>query len=196
MANVLPVLTSARVRLRSYQDGDADALFAMQSDPVVMRYWSYPAWTERRQAVEKLESIRAQQRDEDTFVWAIADPKNDAYIGGVTLFHLDRTHLRCELGYALAPSHQGRGLAEESVRMALSFAFDTIGLERIEADIDPRNLPSRKLVERVGFRLEGTMRARWRVNGEVCDTSFYGLLRSDFVAADLCSASTTGTPVV
>jgi len=45
-----PTLESARLRLRHYRDDDVDALYTLQSDPQVMRYWSYPAWTERRQA--------------------------------------------------------------------------------------------------------------------------------------------------
>lgn len=176
-------LESPRLRLRHYRDDDVDALFALQSDLGVMRYWSYPAWTERRQAEERLVDIHRQLREDDVYIWVIADRASDRMIGNTALFSLDRGQARGEIGYSLMTDWQGRGLAQEAVRLALAFAFDELGMERIEADIDPRNAPSRRLVERLGFVCEGLLRERWRVNGEICDAAFYGLLRREFVAA-------------
>jgi RimJ/RimL family protein N-acetyltransferase len=62
----------------------------------------------------------------------------------------------------------------------LAHAFDTLRLRRIEADIDPRNSASCKLVERLGFVREGLLRERWDVAGELCDAALYGLLASDW----------------
>jgi RimJ/RimL family protein N-acetyltransferase len=179
----LPTLESPRLRLRRYRDDDVDALYALQSDLRVMRYWSYPAWTERRQAEDRLALIYRQMREEDLYIWAIADRDSDRMIGNTALFALNREQKHAEIGYSLMPDCQGRGLAQEAVRLVLGFAFDELGLERIEADIDPRNAPSCRLVERLGFVREGLLRERWRVNGEICDAAFYGLLRREFVAA-------------
>ena len=74
----------------------------------------------------------------------------------------------------------GLRLAIEAVRCALDFGFGTIGLERIEADVDPRNLASCRLAERVGFQREGLLRDRWRVGGEFADSILYGLLRGEY----------------
>lgn len=178
----LPVLESKRLRLREFRDDDVDALFAIYSDPRVMRYWSFEAWTERRQAEEKLAMIAKQVRESDVYPWAMADIQDDRLIGGVTLFAIDRTHRRGEIGYNLHPDRQGQGLAQEAVRLALGHAFANVGLERIEADIDPRNDASCRFVEKLGFVREGMLRRRWRVAGEVCDTALYGLLREDYVA--------------
>ena len=71
-------------------------------------------------------------------------------------------------------------MASAALRLVLHHAFDTLRLERVEADTDPRNAPSRRMLERFGFVLEGTLRKRWHVNDEWCDTAFYGLLREDF----------------
>jgi RimJ/RimL family protein N-acetyltransferase len=177
----LPIIDSARLRLRPYRDDDLDALYALQSDPGVMRYWSYPAWTEHRQAEERLALIYRQMREEDVYIWVIADRDSDRMIGNSALFALNREQKHAEIGYSLMPAYQGRGLAQEAVRGVLAFAFDVLGLERIEADIDPRNTPSCRLVERLGFQREGFLRERWRVNGEICDAAFYGLLRREFV---------------
>jgi RimJ/RimL family protein N-acetyltransferase len=68
---------------------------------------------------------------------------------------------RAEIGYSLDPKFQGQGLASEALRLALAHAFDTLRYRRVEADVDPRNVPSCRLLERLGFRLEGLLRARW-----------------------------------
>jgi [ribosomal protein S5]-alanine N-acetyltransferase len=176
-----PLLESARLRLRPPVAGDVDALYALHSDPRVMRYWSFPAWTERAQAERKLASIQQQLAETDLYAWAIADRESDELIGMLSLFALRRDHGRAEIGYSLGPRWQGRGLATEALQAALRFAFSELALERIEADVDPRNERSCKLVERLGFVREGLLRARWRVNGEVCDTALYGLLRSELL---------------
>ena len=178
----VPRLESGRVCLRALQPGDADALFALHSDARVMRYWSYPAWTERRQAVEHLARAERERSLLETWPWAVTLRGDDTLVGTCTLFGIQREHLRGVIGYALSPALWGRGLAGEMVELALVHAFDALGLERIEADIDPRNLASCRLVERAGFRREGYLRERWRVGGGLQDTALYGLLRREFVA--------------
>ena len=177
-----PELSSARLRLRDVRDSDATALFAIHSDPQVMRYWSYPAWTTLTQAEQKVADIQRQRREQDIFVWAIADPDSDLLIGTGTVFALDVAQGRAEIGYSLHRDWQGRGLASEALRRILSWLFEEQQLRRIEADADPRNAASCRLLEKLGFQREGLLRERWHVNGELCDTAFYGLLRRDFIA--------------
>ncbi len=180
-AYLVPVLETSRIRLRPYRDADVEAMFALYSDPKVMRYWSFPAWTERSQAEQYLARAWAAMEAGEIFPWAIADRASDELIGALTFFSLHREQRRLEVGYSLSSARQGQGLAAEALRCAIGFGFDTVGLVRIEADIDPRNDASAKLLERLGFVREGLLRKRWRVNGEVCDTAFYGLLPEDFV---------------
>ena len=175
-----PELSSPRLRLREVRDGDAAALFAIHGDARVMRYWSYPAWTELAQAEQKISDILRQRREEDILIWAIADATSDLLIGSSAVFYLNLEQGRAEIGYSLHPDWQGHGLASEALQLVLGYAFNNLGLRRIEADIDPRNLPSCRLVERLGFVREGLLRERWHVNGEICDSAIYGLLRQDF----------------
>ena len=175
-----PELSSPRLRLREVRDDDAAALFAIHSDARVMRYWSYPAWTELAQAEQKIADIQRQRRELDMLVWAIADADTDLLIGSSAIFYMDLTQARAEIGYSLHPDWQGRGLASEALQLVLGYVFNELGLRRVEADIDPRNLPSCRLVERFGFVREGLLRERWHVNDEICDSAIYGLLRQDF----------------
>jgi RimJ/RimL family protein N-acetyltransferase len=178
--DVLPLIDGPRVRLRSLRGSDAPALFALHGDPTVMRYWSTTAWLSIDDAYEHLRHAASVQAD-GAYPWAIASTDSDELIGSVSLFNISQTHRRGELGYSLASTHWGQGLAGEAIRLALAYVFDVLELERVEADTDPRNLGSRRLLERLGFVLEGTMRRRWFVADEWCDTSWYGLLHEEFV---------------
>ncbi|HEX7029766.1 MAG TPA: GNAT family N-acetyltransferase, partial [Gammaproteobacteria bacterium] len=151
-----PVLQSPRLRLRGLRDDDAGALLALYGDPEVMRYWSTAPWSGIEQAYAHLQRVR-RDMEAGVLPWALADRASDALIGTVTLFRLDRDHRRAEIGYALASAHWGKGFAGEALRLALHYAFDTLRLERIEADTDPRNTPSRRMLEQLGFVLEGTL---------------------------------------
>ena len=177
----LPTLESPRLRLRPYRQDDARAIYALYSDPVVTRYWSFPAWTRREQASDYL-AARMALETPAVYAWALAERECDRLIGTTTLFSLSGPHKRAEIGYSLLPARQGQGLATEALRTVLEHAFGPLGLERIEADVDPRNEPSWRLLEKLGFRREGLLRNRWRVDGEVCDSFLYGLLREDYVA--------------
>lgn len=188
----VPVIETSRLRLRPYRADDDEAMFALYSDPRVMRYWSFPSWVEVAQARGYLEKARAGMDSGEIFPWAIADRASDRLIGALTLHSLHVEQLRAEVGYSLSPDYQGRGLAAEALRCGLAHAFDVLGLVRVEADIDPRNVASWRLLEKIGFVREGLLRQRWRVNGEVCDSAFYGLLADEFIREDAAAGNGAG----
>lgn len=176
-----PVIETARLRLRPYRPGDARDIFAVYSDPEITRYWSFPAWTELAQAHAYL-GQRLAMEPPSVVAWAVAERDSDRLVGTTTFFALNGPQCRAEVGYSLARAHHGHGLAAEMLRGAIAHGFDAYGLERIEADVDPRNTRSWQLLEKLGFKREGLARNRWRVGGEVADSYLYGLLRPEFVA--------------
>ena len=180
----LPTLEGPRIRLRGFREDDLQDFYAVHSDPAVNRYWSFPAWTEVSQARDYFASAIGGRDAGRMLCWAIAERDGDRLIGSTTLFAINREQGRAEVGYALRASHWGRGYAQEALRMVLGHAFDTLGLRRIEADIDPRNASSCKLVERMGFAREGLLRGRWCVAGEVSDSALYGLLAFEWRATE------------
>lgn len=180
-----PLLQGQRVRLRGFARNDRPFLFSLFSDPRVIRYWSHPAWTETAQAQRYLNSIARGWRDGSLQQWAIADVQTDQAIGSLTFYDIVPAHARAAVGYALHPDHWGRGLASEAVDLALRHAFDTLGWMRIEADTDPDNAASIRLLERFGFRREGIARERYRLDlgtlGQIQDSLLLGLLKHEFV---------------
>jgi ribosomal-protein-alanine N-acetyltransferase len=87
------------------------------------------------------------------------------------------------VGYSLASAEWGNGYMQEALTALLDYGFSELDLNRVEADVDPRNAASGRSLERLGFRREGLLRERWIVGGEVSDTALYGLLRKDWEAA-------------
>jgi RimJ/RimL family protein N-acetyltransferase len=179
--SAVPLLQTPRLRLRTITRSDIDAIYRLHADPRAMRYWSFPAWTDPQQALDWFEQRRHYAEREESWPWGLSLIDADELIGIVTLFAVNRMQRRAEVGYQLHPSCWGRGYAQEALRAALAYGFDALELNRVEADIDPRNQASCRLVERVGFRREGYLRERWHVNGEITDTALYGLLAREFV---------------
>ena len=176
----LPTLESPRLRLRQLQVADIDDLFAIFSDEKTMRYWSHGPFKERAEAEAYLRNINAGRINGTHFQWGIALRDSDKIIGTTTLFSLNPKHQRAEIGYALASTSWRSGYGREALTSVLAHAFDSLGCMRIEADIDPRNEASCRLVEKLGFRLEGRLRERWHVEGEIQDSALYGLLAREF----------------
>jgi [ribosomal protein S5]-alanine N-acetyltransferase len=173
-------LRTTRLLLRPLVDADAPALFAIFSDPAVMRYWSSPPWTLLSQAQEYVaRDVEAMARGEFLRLGVIRRD-NEMLIGTCSLFNIVEQCRRVEVGYGLAREAWGRGFMNEALRALLEYAFTTLDVNRIEADIDPRNAASAKTLERLGFRREGYLRERWIVNGEISDSALYGLLRSEW----------------
>ncbi|HJU64760.1 MAG TPA: GNAT family protein [Gemmatimonadaceae bacterium] len=176
----LPTIRTPRLALRWLTADDVPALFAIFSDPEVTRYWSSPALRDRAEADVLLAQIHRHFRYRTLFQWGIARQSDDLVIGTCTLAHLDATHRRAEVGFALGRAHWRQGYVGETLVAALRFAFEELGLNRIEADVDPRNERSIRSLERLGFRREGYQRQRYIVNGEVQDSVLFGLLREEW----------------
>jgi ribosomal-protein-alanine N-acetyltransferase len=177
------VLKTERLLLRWLDEGDTDAHFAVFSDPEVTRYWSGAPWTERAQAVKAIADTLASYADGSGLRFGIVLAASGELIGNATLHHFFEQNRRCEMGYALGSRHWGQGYASEALRALIGYGFRELDLNRIEADVDPRNVGSMRVLEKLGFRKEGYMPERWIVDGEKADTVFYGLLRRYWAGA-------------
>ncbi|HKZ01739.1 MAG TPA: GNAT family N-acetyltransferase [Pyrinomonadaceae bacterium] len=178
--NHLPIIRASRVYLRPVVAEDADALFTIFSDPLVMRYWGTPALADRNAAMELVREIHDGFERRTMLKWGLALSDSDALIGTTILFNLNVDNGRAEIGYCLGRAHWGKGYMHEALQAQLKYSFEILDLRRLEADVDPRNAPSIRTLERLGFQREGYLRERWHVNGEIQDTLFYGLLRRDW----------------
>lgn len=175
----LPLATE-RLVLRPPRPDDAAALFAIHADPEVMRYWATPPWTDPRMAEERIAGDLERIAEGTALRLHLEPAGGGPILGAVTLFAFVEPSARAETGYILAREAWGRGYAQEAMGALLDYGFTALGLRRIEADIDPRNSASARLLERLGFTREGCLRERWQVGDEVSDTALYGLLAREW----------------
>ena len=173
-------LGTDRLILRVMDEGDIDALFAMCSQPEVMRYTPRPAMKARAEAEQMIARVMAGFADGTTFQLGIVRKEDRLLIGHCLLFNFHQESRRAEIGYAMNQRFWGQGFMNEALRAFIGHAFDALGLNRLEADIDPRNVASARSLARLGFTREGLLRSRWIVAGEVSDTGMYGLLQGDW----------------
>lgn len=174
-----PQLTTARLRLRPFDDADAPALVAMHSSAHVLRYWDSPPWREPGRAERFLAACRAMA-DEGTGARVAVDRiDDDAFLGWCSLTRWDAQHRSASLGYCFDEPAWGHGYATEAAGALLAWAFATLDLNRVQAQTDTRNAASARVLEKLGFRREGTLREDCVVDGVVSDSWVYGLLRRD-----------------
>lgn len=176
----LPTIETERLRLRHLEEADTDSLFEIFSNEEAMQFWSWVPYNDRAQAAKLLAEIHESFRQRSLFQWGIALKADDKVIGTTTLFRLDEQSRRAEIGYILNRRFWGKGFINEALRALVSFAFEKLNLNRIEADIEPRNTASVKTIERLGFQREGYLRERWIVGCSLQDSLFYGLIKSDW----------------
>ncbi len=182
-ATQLPTLDAGPFALRMIRPEDAEDLFAIFGDSEVMRYWSTPALEDLQAARDLAHEVLEGFDSRSLFQWGLVRPEDDRVIGTGTLCNLDVQNRRAELGYALARSEWGRGVMSRVLPVLLRFGFETLDLHRIEADVDPRNPASIRLLERLGFKKEGYRRESYILNGEIQDAVNYGLLKREFEPA-------------
>ena len=177
-------LDTPRLHLRPLAAADAAALYRMHADPQVMRYWSTPPWAGIEQAEAMIDTDReALPAGRHLRLALTLRGADDVLVGTGSLFSFHEPSRRAEIGYVLAREVWGRGLMHEALTALVGFAFETLNLNRLEADVDPRNAASAKSLARLGFVQEGLLRERWIVGDEVSDTALFGLLRSAWAAA-------------
>ena len=169
-----------RLLLRPLRISDADALHAVFSDLKVTRYWSTPPWESVERARSMIDrDVKAMAAGEYLRL-GLERTDDTLLIGMCTLFAISEPCRRAEIGYAMASHAWGNAYMDEALRALLNYGFSELRLNRVEADIDPRNQASARSLERLGFKKEGHLRERWFVGDEVSDTALYGLLNRDW----------------
>lgn len=104
---------------------------------------------------------------------------DDEPIGHAWLFRIDRSAGRAELGYWIAPEHQGEGYGTEAAERVVEYAFEDLGCNRVIARVYEGNEASARILEGLGFRQEGTLREHGFAGGEYLDCDVYGLLAGE-----------------
>ena len=147
----MPILETTRLLLRPVTSADLDGFAAMNADPDVMRYIGEGKPQTREQTHLCIYTILEHWEQHGFGLYTIVDKVTRAYIGFCGLQYLDNTS-EIEIGYRLAQQFWGTGLATEAAKASLRQGFDEFGLNRIVAVVQPGNLASQRVVEKIGLR--------------------------------------------
>ncbi len=177
-------LGSPRLVLRRFAMVDTAAFAAYRADPLVARYQDWYQDWERSSLTEAATFIRRQRRQVPGVPgrWsqiALALRESDALIGDCSVF-VDVDAQQATVGITLARAFQGQGYASEALTALFDHLFRDADLHRITAEVDPRNRPSWRLLERLGMRREGhRIQSTW-FKGEWTDDYLYALLQEEW----------------
>jgi RimJ/RimL family protein N-acetyltransferase len=178
-------LTTARLTLRPYVAGDLGHLRDLMSREDVVRYLPWPPM-DLEQARAKLQQRLAQTRigdGQDALVPAAVETATGRVVGEFMLRVPNTANGQGEVGWSIHPDFQGRGYATEGARAMLRVGFEDLGLHRIHAGADARNVASLRVMERLGMRREAHFVQSELVKGEWVDEVIYAFLEPEWRAS-------------
>ncbi|MEP6655716.1 MAG: GNAT family protein [Betaproteobacteria bacterium] len=175
-----PQIECPRLLLRLVVQADLPALLEVNNKDEVTRFLPYATWNSINDAEAWYQRMSDQQASGTALQFVIEDRRTRTPIGTCLLFRLEETSARAEVGYVLTRSHWGMGYMREALGALIDCAFGRMSLRRIEAEVDPRNAASGRLLLHLGFVKEGLLRQRWVAKGEAKDVEIYGLLRHEW----------------
>ena len=171
------------VLLRPFQLEDAQEMFAAVQESLTdlkpWMSWAYDDYS-LNDAREFIRITRARWQERTLFAFAITDAKSGLVLGGCSLSHIHPVYYLCNLGYWVRSSRRGQGLAGRATLLAARYAFEKVGLARVEIVIAPQNEASLRVAQKVGAHYEGVLRNRMVVGQAVYDAVMYSLIPQDF----------------
>lgn len=174
-------LTSARLVLRRFRPADAADFAAYRDDPAVARYQSWDTPYSLAEAEDFVRSMAAAHPDTPGawFQFALAR-RTDGVLVGDCAAGQQGDQLQAEIGFTIAPPHQGNGYATEAVGLLLGYLFGDRGKHRVIASCDARNAASAAVLRRSGFRQEGHLLSSTWAKGEWTDDLIFAILASEW----------------
>jgi RimJ/RimL family protein N-acetyltransferase len=142
-----------RLLVRPFREDDFEDLFALYSDPVVMRFLGGVRSAE--QTREKLASMIDHERRHGFSIWALVGKPDGRFVGRCGFWYMHDPD-EAELAYTLAQCAWGRGLATEAAEAAVRVAFQRFGLPSLVAFAEADNVASRRVMVKLGMQLVGT----------------------------------------
>jgi RimJ/RimL family protein N-acetyltransferase len=178
----LPVLTGSRITLRELRVSDAPSLLAMLTTEEVSRFISPPPTT--IEGFERFITWANRQREAGTYVcFAIVPHGMDTAVGLFQIRELEPGWGTAEWGFALGSAFWGTGMFTEGAQMVLEFAFETIGVHRLEARAAVLNGRGNGALRKVGAVREGILRRSFLRDGQYLDQALWAILAEDWRAA-------------
>jgi RimJ/RimL family protein N-acetyltransferase len=171
------------VLLRPFRLEDAEEIHAAVRESLTdlkpWMSWAYDGYS-FTDAREFIRITRARWQEGTLYAFAITDITRGVVLGGCSLSHIHPVYHLCNLGYWVRSSRHGEGIAGRATLLAARYAFEKLGLIRVEIVIAPGNRASLRVAEKVGAHHDGVLRNRMVVGREIFDAHMYSLVPQDF----------------
>jgi RimJ/RimL family protein N-acetyltransferase len=177
-------IETERLLLRPFVAEDIDAVFSMQSRPDVARYlyWDARDEEEVRDALEKKVAGTAIRSEGDAVFLAAVLMSTGELVGDMVVHLLSQEHSTAEIGFIVHPDHHGHGYATEAARPLLKLAFEDVQVHRVIGRVEPRNVASARVLEKLGMRQEAHLIENEFVKGEWQSELIYAMLDREWRA--------------
>jgi ribosomal-protein-alanine N-acetyltransferase len=195
-------IETERLILRRVTRDDAQAMYqGWASDPEVTKYLTWPTYTSIDDAHNILKMWVAEYGKDNFYLWAIVPKDLGQPIGTISVVESSESANWVEIGYCIGRAWWRKGYVSEALKALITFFFEKVGVGRIQATHDPRNVNSGAVMRKCGMTCEGTLRrAAWNNQG-ICDASVYSILREEYdrkyhMLRELNDANVLGTDAV
>ncbi len=176
-----PEYETERILLRDFKHEDRAGLLELRSNKEAMKYIdNYPFGT-LEEADERIKLQKDDFNEKRGITWAMEEKGTGRFMGYFGFFNMMLRHSRAEAGYMLLPRFWNKGFMSETFKLLLPNAFDEMRFHSIEANVNPANAASIKLLENFGFKREAYYRENYFFDGKFLDSAVYSLLREDLI---------------
>ncbi|WP_235074858.1 GNAT family N-acetyltransferase [Paenibacillus alvei] len=177
----VPVLETARTRMKEMTLQDAEDMFEYASDEEISRFATWPAHQTIADSQRFLNWIIQRYSRGEIAPWGIYCKQSERLIGTCGFGNWNQQHARAEIGYALSRSCWGHGLMTEVVNKVIRYGFTSMKLVRIEARCYPDNTASIRVLEKCGFQQEGVLRKHIFAKGRYEDVHLFSIINEDLL---------------
>ena len=174
--NPFPLLLTKRLVLRQISVDDITEVFTLRSDTTIMQFISRPLAETTADALQLIQKIIDNAAANDGITWAISLQNNTTLIGTIGFWKIDTENHRAEIGYLLHTDYQQKGIMQEAIEAVLTYGFTTMQLHSVEANVNPANEASKKLLDKNNFIMEGYFKENYYFNGQFLDSAVYSLI--------------------
>jgi RimJ/RimL family protein N-acetyltransferase len=173
-----PVLETEKLILREMSLNDAKEIFEIYTSKKALRYLGKHPYKNIKEAKERIDTALVAYKKKEGIRWGITLKNSDKLLGSASIWRIVREHFRGEIGYELSPEYWKKGIMSEALIAIINFAFTNMNLHTIEANIDPENTASEKLLLKLGFEKEGHLKESFYFKGKFEDNAVYSLIKN------------------
>lgn len=178
-------IETKRLVLRPFKKADALAMYKnWESDSKVTRYLRWQAYENLDCVKEVLNEWLANYRKLDFYQWAIVLKELGEPVGTISVVKKNEDLNIVQIGYCIGSKWWNQGITSEAFSAIIPFFFQEVGVNRLEAQHDPNNFNSGKVMKKCGLRYEGTLRQAHKNNSGIVDACMYSLLAEEFYLGD------------